>query len=35
LENILEDLRNPLFQSWNEKLQVLQNIAEELKVAGE
>lgn len=35
LENILEDLRNPLLQGWNEKLQILQNIAEELKAVGE
>jgi len=35
LENIFEDLRDPLLQTWNDKLQVLQNIAEELKTTAE
>ena len=35
LENILEDLRDPLLRTWNDKLQVLQNIAEEFKAKGQ
>ena len=34
LENILEDLRDPLLRTWREKLEVLESVTEELKMIG-
>ena len=35
LENILEDLREPLLKTWREKLEVLDSISNELKAIGD